>query len=344
MDSPPVRFTNTADKVAIAYNVSGKGDPLVFIPIGMTHLQYVRRHDHRISAWLEALADRFRLVLYDSRGQGMSSRGLSGTHTITELQRDLEAVVDELDLQQFILVGYFYSAHVAIRYAVEHPERVRALVLVTCSISMTAWPLDSMMLMAGQNWDGFLHTWVPASFGPEEREELVDYFKTARTPEDWLISAQAFSVSDVSHELARVRTPTLVMHPRDFIWLRPAESMRVASSIEGARFVLLDGMLPLGDASQAMPVLDAFVAELPQALQQRSRSGAGRLPLDERLSVRENQVLKLIAEGKSNKEIAAELTLSVRTVERHVGSIYAKTGMRGRVSAASYASGLPREP
>jgi DNA-binding CsgD family transcriptional regulator len=195
--------------------------------------------------------------------------------------------------------------------------------------------------MAGQNWEGFLHTWVPASFSPEERDELVNYFKIARTPEDWVISARAFSVSDVSDELGRVRTPTLVLHPRDFIWLRPAESLKVASSIADARFVLLDGLLPLGDAEQAMPAIEAFLAELPAAEAPGRRDGESTLVLDGRLSRRENEVLKLLAQGKSNKEIAGELTLSVRTVERHVGSIYAKTGIRGRVAAAAHASSRP---
>ena len=342
MESSAVRFTKTADGVAIAYSVTGEGEPLVFIPVGITHLQFVRRYDRRLTAWLDELGRRFRLVQYDSRGQGMSQRGLTPDHTMADLELDLEAVLDELKLPNFILVGYFYSAHVAIRYAVKHPERVRALILVSCSVSMAAWPLNSMVLMAEQNWEAFLHNWVPASFSPVERDELVDYFKMARTSSDWLTSARAFSVSDVAEELPKVRTPTLVLHPRDFIWLRAEESTRVASSIDGARFVLLDGVLPLGDADQAMHALETFVAELPQAVSQRSPSGDRRPGPNERLSVRENQVLKLIAAGKSNKEIAAELTLSVRTVERHVGSIYAKTGARGRVGAAAYAAELPR--
>jgi pimeloyl-ACP methyl ester carboxylesterase/DNA-binding CsgD family transcriptional regulator len=342
VETSAVRFTRTVDGVSIAYTETGQGAPLVFIPIGMTHLQYVRRYDRRLTAWLEQLGQRFRLVQYDSRGQGMSARGLSPDHTVADLQLDLEAVVDELNLEPVILVGYFYSAHVAIRYAVQHPERVRALILVSCSVSMTAWPLDSMMLMAGQNWEGFLHTWVPASFSPEERDDLVKYFKLARTPEDWVISARVWWISDVSEELPLVRTPALVLHPRDFIWLRPAESMKVASSIAGARFVSLDGILPLGDATEAMTAIDAFVSDLPalETPQATGRQGVHRL--DSRLSVRENQVLRLIGEGKSNKEIAAELTLSVRTVERHVSSVYAKTGIHGRVAAATLA--LARTP
>lgn len=46
------------------------------------------------------------------------------------------------------------------------------------------------------------------------------------------------------------------------------------------------------------------------------------------LSERETQIVKLIAEGKSKKEIANELLLSVRTVENHTRNAFKKTGCR----------------
>ncbi len=52
------------------------------------------------------------------------------------------------------------------------------------------------------------------------------------------------------------------------------------------------------------------------------------------LSEREIEVLRLIASGKSNQEIAAELVLSVRTVERHISNIYDKIGAAGTTSRA----------
>jgi predicted ATPase/DNA-binding CsgD family transcriptional regulator len=55
------------------------------------------------------------------------------------------------------------------------------------------------------------------------------------------------------------------------------------------------------------------------------------------LSERETEVLRLVASGQSNAEIAKELVLSVRTVEKHVANIYTKIGARGRADAATYA-------
>ncbi len=61
-----------------------------------------------------------------------------------------------------------------------------------------------------------------------------------------------------------------------------------------------------------------------------------RVP-DSVLTPREDEVIKLIAEGRSSKEIAQLLTISVRTVERHRENILAKLGMRDRTELTRYA-------
>jgi DNA-binding NarL/FixJ family response regulator len=53
------------------------------------------------------------------------------------------------------------------------------------------------------------------------------------------------------------------------------------------------------------------------------------------LTKREVEVLRLIAAGKSNQEIAWELVLSLRTVERHIANIYQKIGATGRTARAT---------
>jgi DNA-binding CsgD family transcriptional regulator len=60
------------------------------------------------------------------------------------------------------------------------------------------------------------------------------------------------------------------------------------------------------------------------------------------LSRREVEVLRLVAAGESNAQIARRLGLSTHTVERHVANLYRKIGARGRADATAYAlrSGL----
>ena len=76
------------------------------------------------------------------------------------------------------------------------------------------------------------------------------------------------------------------------------------------------------------------------ALLSDPRLTAGRLrsrTYPDRLTEREVEVLRLVAAGSTNREIADRLFLSVRTVERHIGNIFAKTGVHDRRSARLYA-------
>jgi DNA-binding NarL/FixJ family response regulator len=55
------------------------------------------------------------------------------------------------------------------------------------------------------------------------------------------------------------------------------------------------------------------------------------------LTLREVEVLRLVAAGKSNQELAEQLVLSIKTVERHIANIYTKIGAHGRVDATTFA-------
>jgi len=77
------------------------------------------------------------------------------------------------------------------------------------------------------------------------------------------------------------------------------------------------------------------LAEVRAALAESTGAVAGPLPGG--LTARQAEVLRLLAAGMSNKQIAAELYLSPATVERHLATIYRKLGLAGRVEAARYA-------
>ena len=66
-----------------------------------------------------------------------------------------------------------------------------------------------------------------------------------------------------------------------------------------------------------------------------SRTGAVRAAGG--LTARELQVLRLVAAGKTNRAIAADLFLSERTVDRHVSNIFTKLGLSSRSAATAYA-------
>jgi DNA-binding NarL/FixJ family response regulator len=75
-------------------------------------------------------------------------------------------------------------------------------------------------------------------------------------------------------------------------------------------------------------------AALMRALGARGRAGPRSVGS---LSRRETEVLRLLGEGLSNREIAERLYISPKTAEHHVSRIYAKLGLKSRAEAAAYA-------
>jgi DNA-binding NarL/FixJ family response regulator len=97
------------------------------------------------------------------------------------------------------------------------------------------------------------------------------------------------------------------------------------------------------EIGRAVLAAAAGQAVLDPAVQQRLLSAAVRAPATQpdhdpdELTPRESDVLRLIAQGKSNREIARALYVSEATVKTHVNRIFAKTGSRDRTQAVRYA-------
>lgn len=89
----------------------------------------------------------------------------------------------------------------------------------------------------------------------------------------------------------------------------------------------------LQQASRGMPVMTGEIAQaLTRGLRQRTVQGD-----DTDLTEREKEVLLLIAEGKSNKEIGEELHISIKTVKTHVSNLLMKCDLEDRTQLAIYA-------
>jgi LuxR family transcriptional regulator, maltose regulon positive regulatory protein len=105
---------------------------------------------------------------------------------------------------------------------------------------------------------------------------------------------------------------------------------------------ILSGMLQATNRGSLDPPVPArYLRKLLVVLERdsaRTASPVGRLP--ERLSGREHEILQLVAAGKSNRRIAAELFVSVGTVKTHLNNLYRKLGARSRTQAVARARDL----
>jgi len=332
MDPPPVQYVKTFDGYDIAYSESGQGPPLLLLPQGLFDIRFAWR---AFGPWLPELASRFRLVQFDSRGRGLSSRGLSADHTNRDYEQDVAAVVERLDLRDLTIFGNGGFCHVAIRYAAANPDRIKSLILANCSISMGVWPQSLFRGVPAENWDLFIQSLVPPTLPEDEFQLWCKAMGETSDPEDWQIEQRSVFHSDVTDALPGLHMPTLVLHSRKFPFIGAPEVRRLAAAIEDARFESIEGRLLLPGDTQPLTVIDAFLREVGSRPASRLESAPALPPAG--LSPRQIEVLRHIAKGGTNRQIASALVLSERTVERHVADIYAKIGTANRAQAAVYA-------
>lgn len=145
------------------------------------------------------------------------------------------------------------------------------------------------------------------------------------------IALEAREVEEASRRLEeseRLWESVAVPHELASTWLLKAEVAIQRGELEAA-----EGLVQA--AGRVYSGLGAMLL-LEDVHRVRARLQPGA-PLSEALTPREASVLGLLARGASNREIGQELTISVRTVERHIANIYAKTGATNRATATVYA-------
>jgi DNA-binding CsgD family transcriptional regulator len=156
---------------------------------------------------------------------------------------------------------------------------------------------------------------------------------TAEVAEKYLHAMFAFDVTDLA---PRVSCPTIVFHSRGDQLTAFAQGRKLAALIPEARFVPLDSgnHLPFREES-AWRVLVTTLRPFVDA------DTGGRAPSPvKQLTPRQLDVLRGIARGLTDKEIAKELSLSPRTVEMHVARTLAALDGTNRAEAVAKAAAL----
>jgi len=344
---PLVAYTRTSDAVNIAYAAEGSGPGFVLMP-GVPFSDFVAEWQIPVlrRAYL-GLADRLRIVQYDGRGTGHSQRVVDDL-SLDGMLLDLEAVVDADGLDRFALFGFYHSALHAIAYAARHPERVSRLVLFGGALRgwepMSGPGTQALLSLIDRDWDTFAESVAHAWLGwPDDAEGRLAaaWFRTASTPDVASRVLREASAVDVTRDAAAVRCETLVLHRRDATVIPLELSERLVEAIPRAELRVLDGSsaaLFFEGTDDVVHQLVRFVAGASEAGRPaRLARGSTTTTGAAGLTARELEVLRLLAAGQSNAEIAGDLGLSVNTIERHVGNVYRKIDARGRADATAWA-------
>jgi pimeloyl-ACP methyl ester carboxylesterase/DNA-binding CsgD family transcriptional regulator len=348
-----VRFCRAPDGVRIAYAVHGQGPPLLVSTCWLSHLQF----DWESPVWRHFLVDlgRFATVIrFDERGHGLSDWDVTD-HGLEARIGDLTAVADAAGFDRFALMAMAQGGPVAIAYAARNPSRVTRMMFYD-SYSSAAQGLtdeqreleDTFGQLIKVGWARpdstfrrvFTSLMIPAAT-EEQMRWLDDLQRVAASATTAYTARQQRFAADADALLPQLQCPTLILHSVGDRMNSFEYGRHLAANITGARLVALESDNHI--LLEHEPAWPVFVDEVHRFLAADAADSVGtasQRPVEELLSARELEVLRLVAAGCDNDAIAAQLHLSPRTVERHLQNLYGKLGVQGRTARVAAAARL----
>jgi len=274
-----IRFCVTGDEARIAYAKVGSGYPLLKAANWLNHLDYewdspLWRH------WINELSRHHTFIRYDERGNGLSQWDVADI-SLDAWVRDLETVVEAVDVEKFALFGLSQGGAVAIWYATRHPERVSHLIL--CGAYSRGWhhrerpeaiqarqALETLVRLDwGKNNPSFskLFTsfYISEDATTEHQRWLNELQRYSASPENAARIMEACDAINVRPLLGHLTVPTIVFHCDRDRAVPPEEGSILAAEIPGARFVPLSSPNHLLLADE--PAWRVFIEELGRFLE-----------------------------------------------------------------------------
>jgi class 3 adenylate cyclase len=264
MPEPRIQYAKTSDGVNIAYAVAGSGPPLVHVrTFTGSHVELDWQVDFP-GKLFQALAARRTLVIFDRRGCGLSDRDV-GELTLEALTDDLEAVVDELGLSRFVLVGAQFGAMATILYALRHPDRVSALIGVGAVMNGQAFwnePRNkALRAMREADFDTYVET-VAHMSGVQEMAKNWPLMTSAEGQKAFVDASEHFDVTELA---ARLNVPTLLVYRTEMpsATFEATVSRDLATQIHGARLISVPWEPRAVYIERLVTAIDHFVGDLP---------------------------------------------------------------------------------
>jgi pimeloyl-ACP methyl ester carboxylesterase/DNA-binding CsgD family transcriptional regulator len=329
-----IRFCELDGK-RIAYATVGEGPPLVFGAKWVSHLEE-EWDDPLARSFYEELARNHLVVRYDRLGAGLSERRLPDPPSIERETAVLEAVLGATASTRATVFACSCAAVVTACLAARSPERLDKLVFFSSYVSRDDLPevtRRSLIDFVRVNWPLAAQMLAGLILPHASGDEIAALSRHKRRAADADVAAAFLELelfSDARPFLPHVTMPALVLHRRGDRTVPISRGRELASLLPNARFVALSGdsHLPhVDDQREVQRALAGFLDVVPV-------EANGNSPL----SRREAEVLRLVAAGLSNREIASSLVLSEHTVHRHVANILRKLTQSSRAAAAAQAT------
>lgn len=331
-----IRFCTSHDGVRIAYASAGSGYPLLVCQGWLSHLELDWSNTAMHRFWA-TLAERHQVVRYDKRGTGLSDRKV-GDFSFQAQLADLASVVNALGVHRVALMGYSQGGPLCMAYAATHPDLVSHLALYgTYANGRYAAMSDlakALIRLIEADWGGLGSLSMADIYMPgaatKDRQVFAAYQQRCAEKDAAMAQAAAVAEFNVKDLLKDIQAPTLVLQKRGDKAVPFELGRRLARDIPNSRFVPLEGdshILTIGSVKETLDALIEFLAG----------TATPPAPRADGITQREAEVLRLVAQGQSNRAIAGALGISVNTVDRHVSNIFRKIRAANRAEAASYA-------
>lgn len=272
---PSVRFTESGHG-AVAYMALGAGDrSLVISPGFVCHIEIALEHPP-LRACVEALAERFRVILFDRRGVGLSER-LRATSTPAAMAADIAAILEHAGAPRAWVFGSSEGGLGAMRLAIDHPHRVQGLCLFGSLARGSAAP-DYPWALPASAYDVWRRRLVAAwggpvgieTFAPSEEDDpalrawWARLVRHAASPGGLETILAGLRDADLRADLGRIGAPTLVMHRRGDRAVRFEAGKHLAQKIPGAVWHPLEGddhFWWCGDSESVVHAILKFTAQ-----------------------------------------------------------------------------------
>jgi pimeloyl-ACP methyl ester carboxylesterase len=265
--------TISANGQELYYEVHGKGQPLVLV-MGIGYDSSLWKL-HQVSA----LSEQFRVVIFDNRDAGRSSRA-SQQYSIADMADDVAGLLDGLEIPQAHLLGLSMGGMIGQEFALRHPDRLDRLVLSGAGSVPARAAFDPIQIWSwvkshdnsGETFAAQQFVWLfSSSFlrnGPavEQTLALLASNPNQVTPDAYARQATAYLRHDMLDRLSGIHAPTLVVGGEQDLLTPPWILQEVASAIPGAEFRLFRGdgsshLLPLERPAEFNQLVANFLSE-----------------------------------------------------------------------------------
>ena len=229
--------------------------------------------DFRVwAATVEALRDRYSILLYDKRGHGLSDAP-AAPYSIDQHADDLIGLIDHFGIARAAIVGLSVGGMIAQAVAVRAPERIPALILSDTAAKIgtaEAWNARIVAVESGgigSIADAVLERWFTPSYHAAEAAALRGWrnMLSRQPPQGYIGTCMAVRDADLTAAAGAIRGPTLVLVGDGDLSTPPDLVRATAVLIPGARFEIIAGAGHIPCVEQPASFVAAISRHLSEA-------------------------------------------------------------------------------